>query len=50
MAKLTSKKAKEILRHGEVKGHPLTKKQKGFFGLMSSGGKPTKLRKRKKKK
>ena len=32
---LTSKKAKEMLKHGEAKGSPLTKKQKGYFGLMA---------------
>ncbi len=40
MAKtLTKTKAKEILRHGEVHGKPLTKKQKGFFGAMAGGAK-----------
>mgnify|MGYP001611947815 CR=1 FL=1 len=34
-------KAKEILRHGEVKGHPLSEKQKGFFGARA-GGAPVK--------
>lgn len=43
--KLTRAKAKEILRHGEVGGKRLTKKQKGFFGARA-GGAPTK-RKRK---
>lgn len=27
-------KAGEILRHGEVHGEPLTKRQKGFFGAV----------------
>ena len=43
MAKLTKEKAKEILRHGEVHGHLLTKKQKGFFGARA-GGTPKKYR------
>jgi len=30
-------KAKEILRHGEVRGHALTGKQKGFFGARAGG-------------
>lgn len=30
--KLTSQKAREILRDGSVRGKKLTKKQKGFFG------------------
>jgi len=29
---VSSKKAKEILRHGEVRGHKLTRRQKGYFG------------------
>ena len=37
MAKITKKKAKEILRHGEVREHKLTKKQKGFFGVRAGG-------------
>jgi hypothetical protein len=30
-------KAKEIMRHGEVRGHELTPKQKGFFGARAGG-------------
>lgn len=37
--KLTKAKAKEILRHGEVRGKKLTKKQKGFFGARAGGQK-----------
>ena len=37
--KLTKAKAKKILRHGEVHGKPLTKKQKGFFGARAGGQK-----------
>jgi len=44
MAKLTKAKAKKILRHGEVHGKPLTKKQKGFFGARA-GGAPIKRKK-----
>ncbi len=44
MAKLTRAKAKKILRHGSVRGHKLTKKQKGLFGLRASGKKPTRLK------
>ena len=40
---LKPSKAKEILKHGEVKGHPLTKKAKRFMGLVASGKKPTKV-------
>lgn len=47
--KIISKaKAKEILRHGEVKGHPLTEKQEGFFGARA-GGAPVKGLSKKKK-
>lgn len=37
----SSSKAKEILTDGTVHGHALTKKQKGFFGLLAGGGHPT---------
>ena len=47
--KITKKKAKEILRHGEVRGRKLTKKQKGFFGARA-GGAPVRRKKRRKKK
>lgn len=40
--KLTSKKAAQILHDGEVKGHALTKKQRGFMGVVASGKKPAK--------
>lgn len=33
-AKVSPEKAGTILEHGEVKGHKLTKKQKGFFGAI----------------
>jgi hypothetical protein len=31
------KKAKKILRHGAVRGRPLTTKQRGFFGARAAG-------------
>lgn len=37
--KLTKEKAKTILRDGSVRGHKLTKKQKGFFGARAGGAK-----------
>lgn len=43
--KLTKSKAKEMLKHGEVHGHPLTEAQKGYFGLVAGGGKATRLKK-----
>ncbi len=45
---VSREKAKKILRHGEVRGHGLTKKQKGLFGLIAGGKTPTKVRKGKK--
>lgn len=40
--KLTSSKAKEILRDGTARGHKLTGKQKRFFGLIAGVGTPRK--------
>lgn len=38
MAKrLTVAKAKKILKHGSVRGKPLTKAQKGLFGARAGG-------------
>ena len=37
MAHVSQEKAKEILRHGEVRGHDLTKKQRGYFGARAGG-------------
>jgi len=39
VAKLSKAKAKRILKHGSVKDHKLTKKQRGFFGARASGKK-----------
>lgn len=38
--KLTSAKAKEILKDGTVHGHKLTAKQKKYFGYIAGGGIP----------
>ena len=40
--KLTSEKAKEILRDKSVHGNPLTEKQRKFFGAIAGGAKPYK--------
>jgi len=40
--KLTSAKAKEILHDKSVHGHPLTDKQRRFFGAIAGGAKPYK--------
>lgn len=42
----TAAKAKEILRDGTAQGHPLTKKQKGFFGLIAGGEEPVRSKSR----
>jgi hypothetical protein len=34
---ITKKKAREILHHGEVRGHKLTEKQRRFMGARASG-------------
>lgn len=33
---VSRKKAREILHHGEVHGHPLTEQQRKFFGYWSN--------------
>ena len=42
----TVAKAKEILRHGTVRGKALTAKARGFMGLIAGGGTPTRRRRR----
>lgn len=34
---LSASKAKKILKDGTVRGHPITPKQRGYFGLVASG-------------
>lgn len=36
-------KASKILKDKSVRGNPLTKAQRGFFGLIKSGKKPNRL-------
>lgn len=43
--KISSAKAKKILKDGSVKGHELTARQKRFFGAMAGGSKPYKNKK-----
>jgi hypothetical protein len=38
MSRLSSRKAREILHHGSVKGHPLTDRQRRYFGWVASRG------------
>jgi hypothetical protein len=40
--KLTSNKAKQILKDKEVHGHPLTEQQRKFFGAIAGGAEPYK--------
>lgn len=35
---LSAEKAKEILRHGSVRGHPLTERQKRYMGWVAGAG------------
>jgi len=37
MARLTAAKAKKILKDKEVRGKPITKKQRKFFGVVAGG-------------
>ena len=39
-------KAGEMLKHGEVHGKALTEGQKGLFGLIRGGGKPTRMKRK----
>jgi hypothetical protein len=39
----SQKKAKKMLKDGEVRGKALSKKQKGLLGLIASGKLPQKL-------
>ena len=41
----TQAKAKEILTDGTVRGKPITSKQRGLFGIIMAGKKPTKVKK-----
>jgi hypothetical protein len=38
----TKSKAKKMLHEGTIGGKKITKKQRGLFGLIASGKKPTK--------
>lgn len=35
--KLTARKAKKMLHDNSAQGHPLTKRQRGYFGAVASG-------------
>ncbi len=40
---MSQEKAKKMMGDGTAHGKPLTGKQKGLFGLIAGGKKPTKL-------
>ena len=45
MAKrLTKRKAAIMLEEGTVHGQPLTSKQRGLFGIIASGKRPTRVK------
>ena len=44
MAAPSVEKAKKILREGVARGKPLSKRQRGFFGVIASGKTPLKKR------
>lgn len=41
--KLTQAKAAMMMKDGMVRGHALTEKQKGLFGMMAGGHTPTRM-------
>ena len=41
---LSKHKAKLMLEEGTARGHKLTEKQKGLFGLIAGGGRPTRVK------
>ena len=43
MGELSPGKAKRILKDKEVRGKPLTKKARGFMGMIASGKEPTRV-------
>lgn len=50
MAVVSQAKAKEIMRHGSVRGNALTPAQKGMFGMIAGGGHPTRMHDSKRRK
>ena len=44
---VSKKKAGKILRHGKIRGKPLTSAQEGMFGAIRGGKKLTRLKKKK---
>ena len=46
MARITKAKAKKILRDKRIRGKKLTKKQRGLFGLIAGGKRPTRLKRK----
>lgn len=50
MGTLSKKKAQKILKDKKVHGKPLTKKQRGYMGVIASGKKKAAARKKRAKK
>ena len=40
-SRVSPSKAREILRHGTIHGEPLSRQQRGLFGLIAGGGTPS---------
>lgn len=41
---MSMEKAKKILSDGTINGKPITEKQRGLFGVIAGGGKPTRMK------
>lgn len=46
---MSKSKAKKMLKEEMARGHKLTKKQKGYMGMIAGGKKPTKTKSKRKK-
>ena len=45
----TKEKAKKMLKENQAQGKPLSKAQKGLFGVIAGGKKPTRVKRPKRK-
>lgn len=48
-APVSQEKAELMMHEGTIKGHPMTSKQRGMFGMIAGGKTPTKLKGRRKR-
>lgn len=46
---LSPEKAEKMLHDNSAQGHPLTDKQRGYFGLIAGGGTPMRMKGRRKR-